>query len=418
MPVVTSEKLAEEFADQDLERSYLAALAARPDLHRTHQLVDRMFYYEPNTFRRTVAGEPPPLGSEWCPSPAPDQHAQEIRDLYHRRRLHQEMIAAALALHEDKKPLDVLAALEMDLAKVRQEIAGGRGPILQWAVPVAAQLVEVVRERHEAFLETGKAVTGVLTGLVELDDRLNGLNAGLHILAGMPGVGKTTAAWQFAGSAARQGVPVLYISYENAPQNLLAKVLCPTASCTTMDMERGHVSPERIAEAAEKMHDRLKMIALLEGNGDLDVVQIGRLAREVMATHQAPRCLVVVDYLQKMAHGKQMQFQEIRHNVTAITGDLRELSRSLSSPVLAISSQNRAGYGSKAMDSLKEAGELEYGADTVLILTKDDRSEDPPTPPAVAVDLTISKNRYGPSDHTIKLIFRPDRATILERSRR
>ena len=74
--------------------------------------------------------------------------------------------------------------------------------------------------------------------------------------------------------------------------------------------------------------------------------------------------------------------------------------------MLALSSQNRAsGYTSTNRDSLKESGDLEYTADTVILLNKSDRGA---TPPAVAVELTVSKQRFGPVGASVPLIFRPD----------
>jgi hypothetical protein len=50
--------------------------------------------------------------------------------------------------------------------------------------------------------------------------------------------------------------------------------------------------------------------------------------------------------------------------------------------VLALSSQNRAsGYTSTNRDSLKESGDLEYTADTVILLNKSDRGATPQPSP-------------------------------------
>jgi replicative DNA helicase len=91
----------------------------------------------------------------------------------------------------------------------------------------------------------------------------------------------------------------------------------------------------------------------------------------------------------------------------------------LRSPVLALSSQNRAqgnyghGKGAAALDSLKESGDLEYAADAVLFLTAADATEQHVVPPARAVDLTIAKHRHGEIG-AVSLIFRPDIGTIRE----
>jgi replicative DNA helicase len=54
---------------------------------------------------------------------------------------------------------------------------------------------------------------------------------------------------------------------------------------------------------------------------------------------------------------------------------------------------------------LKESGDLEYSADSVLFLHPSEQRS--VTDPARAIDLTISKNRFG-SLGKVSLIFRPD----------
>lgn len=62
-----------------------------------------------------------------------------------------------------------------------------------------------------------------------------------------------------------------------------------------------------------------------------------------------------------------------------------------------------------ASDTLKESGDLEYGADVVAILTEpDDRQA---TGSATPVDLTVSKNRNGETGQ-VKLIFVPERGEM------
>ena len=53
-------------------------------------------------------------------------------------------------------------------------------------------------------------------------------------------------------------------------------------------------------------------------------------ARQAMARHGARRCLVIVDYLQRMAHASG--YGTLRENVSALTLGLRELATRLDSP--------------------------------------------------------------------------------------
>ena len=91
---------------------------------------------------------------------------------------------------------------------------------------------------------------------------------------------------------------------------------------------------------------------------------------------------------------------------------LKAISKELACPVLAISSLNRGGYKSAAMDAFKESGSVEYTADLLLALSEHiGRGEKRPGRDAVrAVDACVLKNRFGPAGGAtdpISLAFEP-----------
>jgi DnaB-like helicase C terminal domain len=86
------------------------------------------------------------------------------------------------------------------------------------------------------------------------------------------------------------------------------------------------------------------------------------------------------------------EWSDVRLEGGHLGGELIALAKQLDSPILALSSQSRAGgaYGrgdrEAALDSFKESGDLEYSADVALFLTE--AKERSATTPAVALDLT------------------------------
>jgi len=79
----------------------------------------------------------------------------------------------------------------------------------------------------------------VPSGLAQLDHLLGGLNEGLYLLAGPPGMGKTTLALRLA-VAATQEVPVVVVTFEHALANLTLKLLCARAGVNLHDVQRGY----------------------------------------------------------------------------------------------------------------------------------------------------------------------------------
>ena len=238
-----------------------------------------------------------------------------------------------------------------------------------------------------------------------LDRIINGLSPGLVVLGGAPSVGKTSLALQWACNAAQDGTPVVYCTYENSPMNLVLKAICRMGGVSPTDVDRGRADLGRVQEGARLFGGIASRMAFLEGNARTSVAYIQGRARQAMARHGAKRCLVVVDYLQRMAHGGQ--YGNLRENVSSLTLGLRELATRLDSPVLAISSLSRGtdNYNHPTLESLKESGDIEFSSDLVLLLgARQDAIGNRGCRP---MDLVVAKNRFGEADKKIPLVFKP-----------
>jgi replicative DNA helicase len=270
-----------------------------------------------------------------------------------------------------------------------------------------SDVLNMASERERRYKDTGKPAMGIETGIAKLDELLNGLNAGLHLLGGGPGVGKTSFSLQLSLEACRQGFLAFYVTYENSPSSLILKAVCARAGVTPRDIERGMAHADQLSRfraAASELKEALARLVIIEGSTSLQIGEVRAKILKVLRRSDTGACLVVFDYLQRAAMAQG--YSEIRRNVSSLAGQLRDLANHLQSPILALSSQNRArGYASRDNDSLKESGDLEYTGDMVMFLNKSDRGA---TPPAVAVEVTVSKQRFGPVDASVPLIFRPD----------
>src|SRR5882672_3330118 len=356
-------------------------------------------------------GQPSSVSADWLPAPDPHATAQRLADLHQRRLLAATQERLAQALFDETTPVtDIVTLLEEETLRVQAALRTTNTGHLQWASVLLPQVLADAEARRLQREATGSAVLGVPTGLTQLDNLLGGLNEGLYLLAGPPGMGKTTLALQLA-AAATKDVPVVVVTFEHASQNLTLKLLCARAGVNPRDVQRGYADLAKLRSAAEAWEPVAERLAVVEGSSQLTVAQVRAQARRAMRQHQAERCLVIVDSLQLWAKVAE----DLRGNFS-----VRELALGLHSPVLALASQNRSagnygtGKGTAALDSLKESGDLEYAADVVLFLTE--AQERLATPPARAVELTVAKNRHGDTGK-VGLIFRPDLGTMREEAR-
>lgn len=416
-------RLDDQFTDLDLERRVISAVAREPAAVWELDLTPDHFPFEREVWTRLAAAiqKDQPFGvPEWLPSKALRSEAEQLRAMRIQRLVAglQQKIAGRLYAGDD--PMEVLDLVEEEAARARQQVRELLTGQLLWGEGLAEDVLRTAKERIARREETGNPISGVTTGIPMLDSTLNGLGTGLYVLAGPPGAGKTTFSLQMSFTAARDGVPVVYVTYENSPANLVGKAVCGRAGISATDLERGFADMSRLHQAVRELEEPLTRFAAVEGTSKLTVAQVRGKALQAMAKHGADRCLIVFDYLQRAAHGGG--YDQIRHNVSALAGELRELSNRLQSPVIAISSQNRSqgGYGAgggaatPALDSLKESGDLEYSADAVLFLYLNPERDARSVKPARAVDLKVAKNRYGEADVVVPLTFLPDRGVLRE----
>lgn len=396
--------------DPALDGRYRPRLdAALFTLHRAEFALVRQFLDAPGQIPRpTLSGKALPEAFDSEETLANLERLMRLRAVAR----WQEQVSEAL-FSPSADPLQLVSMMETGLQTLRSAVRREPSAIASASVLSERVLLDATA-RFEERKRSGKSVHGIPTGLDRLDQLLNGLTPGLHVLAAGPGMGKTTLCLQWTLHAAQQGFPVIYVSFENSAANLTLKLICSQSQQSPTRVERGFADMTTLEAAAQALAPSLPRITFIEGTRRLRLTEVERVAVE--AVEQAGRgpALIVFDYLQRAAHG--LGYEQLRHNVSALAAEMRELSTRLSMPIVAISSQNRAmgdysRAGRPALDSLKESGDLEYGADTVMILhSRDSAAAAHEVRP---LELSILKNRFGPLG-AVPLIFRADYGVFRE----
>jgi len=308
------------------------------------------------------------------------------------------------------------------LVKTVCDLAASKG--LVTAYPTEAEDALGFLDALAARRADGRAWLGLDCGVRHLNEVLNGLTEGVFVLAGAPSTGKTTLAKQIADAVAMtEKVPVLFWSFEQSKEELRIKSLARLSQVDSRAIWKGRTDADTWAKVEKAAEDYRRgpgrSLTIIEA-GRTDTVEAIRAAA-LMAKHKAggdKKVLLVLDYLQIIPAGADAP-DTVRERVDYVLSELRRLSRDLKAPVLVISSENREAYkGNKppTLAALKESGGIEYSADAVLCLWRDNEESDrmekdravrrPDDPKTIRVEAHVLKNRNGELAK-VKLDFTP-----------
>ena len=281
---------------------------------------------------------------------------------------------------------------------------------------------EVVREVYDnlnRLAKEGERLPGVPTGLVDLDNRILGLNPGeLVLIASRPGMGKTSIAMNIVMNVAKvTGKAVAVFSLEMSRAQLVSRILAGEAMINNQKLLKGSLSAEewrRIVSAAATVSNAN---VLIDDNPTLSVADMNAQCRRVQNLG-----LVAVDYLQLMqsAGGKQNSSENRQQIVADMTRMLKIMAKELEVPVLCLSQLSRANEGRNdkrpMLSDLRESGAIEQDADVVIGLYREGyynkECENPNA--AEAIVLKYRKGETG----TVDLLFLSEYTTYVSAEKR
>ena len=308
-----------------------------------------------------------------------------------------QLIAAASEISKSSfnpAGLDTNDLLQMAEKKVAQ-IAEAR-PKEGGFEDVNVLLKSTVQNIDELF-RSGSDITGLPSGLTDLDERTSGWQPGeLIILAARPSMGKTALALNFIETAIlSQDKPALVFSMEMPAGSLVKRMLSSIGRIDAGKMRNGKLTEEdwpKLSAAVSKMKDRPLFIDDTPGLTPQEMrARVRRISRE----HGDPG-VIMVDYLQLMtvAGPSEGRTQEI----SEISRSLKAMAKDYNCPVIALSQLNRGVEqrpNKRPMNSdLRESGAIEQDADVILFIYRDEYyNED--SPDKGITELIIGKQRNG-----------------------
>jgi replicative DNA helicase len=282
----------------------------------------------------------------------------------------------------------------------------------------------------KAFQRDGK-LSGIATGLRDLDIKMGGLQpSDLIIVAGRPGMGKTSLATNIAYNVARahqaelqadgtmksiNGGIVGFFSCEMSAEQLATRIIAERTGIPSSSIRRGGISETDFEKIRDYSIELQSLPFYVDETGGLSIAQL--MARARRLKRQKGLDLIVVDYIQLLQGSNKRGNDNRVQEVTEITTSLKALAKELNVPVIALSQLSRQVESRDdkrpQLSDLRESGSIEQDADVVLFVFREEyylanKEPRPGTPEHEKwqiemgfahgkAEIIIGKQRHGPT---------------------
>ncbi len=304
-------------------------------------------------------------------------------------RIGMEMIQLA---HTESDINALLDRAEMMLYELSSDrFTGNFYPIDMIADQLFKRIEILVRERRD--------IIGIPSYLQALDSMTSGFQAGdLIIVAGRPGMGKTSFALNIALNVARNmRLPVLIFSLEMSKEQIAQRILSLLANVPLQHLRTGRLNERELVRLTQALRTLKTIPIYIDDTSNITALEIRSKARR-LKLQRKQLGLIVIDYIQLIlpTGRRESRSQEL----SEISRSLKALAKELEVPLIVLSQLSREVERRidkrPMLSDLRESGAIEQEADLVLFLYREDYYVKDAKEPGLT-ELIIAKQRNGPT---------------------
>ncbi|MDO7842945.1 replicative DNA helicase [Sphingomonas immobilis] len=317
------------------------------------------------------------------------QFASQIYDLAMLRTLvtvGRGLVERAMDTSEEVNPRGQIELAEEELFKVAGDNAS------ETAVKTFAQATTAAVKMAQRALNSGGNLSGITTGLDSVNAKIGGMHhSDLMILAGRPGMGKTSLATNIAFNAAQRymrdradGIPhsesvgakVAFFSLEMSADQLATRILSEQARISSEALRMGKISRAEFNQLAAAAADLENLPLFIDDTAGLTIAALHTRMRRLQRRHNNEIGLVVIDYLQLLTGSAKSSSDGRVQEISEISRGLKTLAKDMNVPVMALSQLSRAVEQREdkrpQLSDLRESGSIEQDADIVMFVYRED----------------------------------------------
>ena len=256
-------------------------------------------------------------------------------------------------------------------------------------------------DRLQTRMDRGGAISGLCTGIDELDERINGIgDESLVVVAGAPSMGKTLFCQTLATNVGvNQKKNVMFFSMEMSEIELFERFVSGVGNIPAGNLRSARLDTQAFGRTESALSSLRESGIYITDQPKQSVGQVRAKVRRHKAKHP-DLSAIFIDYLGLMKLGKAD-----RHDIAIgnITRDLKELAKEVKVPIILCAQANRYKAPMRPnMSNLKDSSCIEADADLIMFVHRQEVLE-PETLLKGVTELIIAKDRHSDGNGTVYL---------------
>jgi replicative DNA helicase len=300
-----------------------------------------------------------------------EYHARIIAEKFIKReliRMSSEVIKNAY--DETNDVFQVLGEAEENLFKIAENNFGK-------AVDTMPNVVRMAIEEIETAAKESSGISGIPTGLFELDKITSGWQrSDMIVIAARPAMGKTAFVLSMArNTAVDYGKGVAIFSLEMSSVQLVKRLIASESRLSAEKLRKGDLAEHEF----QQLHTRISKLSTaplyIDDTPGISVFDLRAKCRRLKMQYNID--MVIIDYLQLMTVGGSKGGSKGAGNreqeISTISRSIKEIAKELNVPIIALSQlsrsvETRGGDKKPILSDLRESGAIEQDADIVSFI--------------------------------------------------
>lgn len=265
------------------------------------------------------------------------------------------------------------------IQKAESELSGLVKGIVVKKIESIGEIKETVLNEIGDVLTNGKP-QGVYSSIQALNDHTAGWqNGNLVVMAGRPGMGKSSAALDFCLTPAMNGTPVAFFSLEMTKEELTGRALSIISHINVQRIVNKSVNEQEYSALIRDAKGFEGLPFFIDDTPGMTIFDLKTKARKIKREHGLG--LVVVDYLQLMKVSKGSKSGNREQEISEISRELKALAKELEVPIIALAQLSREvekrADKKPMLSDLRESGAIEQDADMVIFILRPEVYDQP-----------------------------------------